>query len=133
MSNAPETSEFDYYWLDLYGSLITRYEKIQPDKRVPLMAVRLLVNRFGLGSVSDELKANGLAFTAFCARVELVRREDFVIRMLVQFPPDDPNESADVVLEMAAEMAIFDSSDGTRHLHQLLGRLLRRSTFHNAP
>ena len=92
------------------------------------MAVRLLVNRFGLGSLSDELKTNGVAFAAFCARVELVRREDFVIRMLVEFPPDDPNESADVVLEMAAEMAIFDSSDGTRYLHQLLGRLLRRST-----
>lgn len=123
MTNAP--SDLDRYWSNLYGSLLTRYEKIQPDKGVPLMAVRLLANRCGLDSMLNELKANGVAFTALCARVELVRRRAFVIRMLVEFPLEDPKEGADAVLEMAAEMAIFDSPEGTRNLHQFLDRLLR--------
>jgi hypothetical protein len=129
MRNALEVSDPDRYWSELYGSLLTRYEKIQPDKSVPLMAVRLLANRYGLGSMLKVLKTNGVVFTAFCARIELVRRGDFVIRMLEAFPPEDPKEGADAVLEMVAEMAIFDSREGTRNLHQFLDRLLRCSTL----
>lgn len=128
--NAKVMSSHDYHWAGIYAELSERYGELPATKAAPYMAVRLLVMRHGFDSVMTALGLKGTAWVAERARNELTLRQEFVARMVVDFPPEDPADVEEAVQEMATDLAGIDCPEGGLRLLNYLERLrLREARF----
>ena len=126
VENIPGISAHDYDLAMLYEALIERYEQVAPDWGLPMMAVRLVAMRVGLAAILEGLELYGVRWAAEGCRHEMTARQEFFARMVAKVSSDDPVESEGVAIELAHDLAVFDSLQASTRLLKLLDRLLRR-------
>jgi hypothetical protein len=87
------------------------------------MAVRLLAIRYGIDSLLHALALKGAPWVAERARREIAYRQEFIVRMMADYPPDDPREGENAIKEGADDLTALESEAGQTCLMGLLERL----------
>lgn len=119
----------EHRWAQIYGEIGDRYGDLPATVGVPRMAVRLLINRHGLEQTLSALLVFGVPWMAAKARLEIVKRHDFLIHMLADFPPADPADGEHAIEEMAEDLAAIDCPEGGMRLLRLLERIRNREVW----
>jgi hypothetical protein len=128
-SDFPTISEAERRLAGIYDELITRYSTLPPAKSIPMQAVRLFALRVGFDTMMRILQHEdyGVPVVAERCRHEITLRQEFCARMLVLFPPDNPEGIEIAAAEMAADLAASESEAGQKRLMDFLERLLKRA------
>ena len=123
---SPPISDHDRRLAYLYEQLIERYMKPPSEIGISRMAVRLLAMRYGFDSILHALVLKGAPWVAERARREIAYRQEFIVRMMADYPPDDPREVENAIKEGADDLTALESEAGQKCLTGLLERLQKR-------
>lgn len=122
-NDTKEISQHDYTWAGIYSELSERYKGVDPLQSAPYLAVRLLVMRVGFDTVLEALKEKGTPWVAAQARMEMTIRQEFMARIVAEYPPEDPEAVDGAVEEMALDLAAIDCPEGGMRMLNYLERL----------
>lgn len=125
-TNAAPLSPQDDYWVNVYSELVERYQNTSALQAAPYMAVRLLTMRYGFDAVMRTLREKGVPWMAAQARQEMTVRQEFIARIVANFPPEDAEDIDGAAEEMARDLAALDCPEGGLRLLKYLDRLRTR-------
>jgi hypothetical protein len=127
----PPINERDRRWALVYGQLIERYQHLPAEVSSPYMAVRLVVKRYGFDEFLAGLMLKGVPWMTEKARAEMTKRQEFVVRMMSEWPPEDPADVEGAAQEMAEELAGLEGEAGQKRLFGFLERLRKLEWMRN--
>jgi len=114
--------------LSHYYELLERYQNLDTDRIMPLLAIRLLCIKHGYGGVMKAMRALGEDAIVLASRSQLIGMVKMWERMIKTAPP--PPEIIEGVLENVATVkaAYLDPAVTTR-LYKQLGRMRIREDW----
>jgi hypothetical protein len=105
-----------------------RHANLPSEKSVPLQAVRLVARRYSFDAlISALLKHSVGAVTGRC-RGELADPQLFLAEMHAKYPISE-EDLHEAIKEMAADLAVIDTLDGSRRMLRYLDRILQRERW----
>jgi hypothetical protein len=110
----------------VYDALMDRYAELPDDWGFPLMSIRLLAERYGVDQILWALETRGVPWVARRCRRQMIDRQQLVLHLFVEFPPDDPADVEKAAEELASGLTVFDSPRASIRLLKFLDRLLRQ-------